>query len=408
MNILVYNGPGVSQTSLSHTLSSLKALLVPHFAVQTVSATALASQPWSKSCALLVIPGGRDLPYISSLAAATNLIKSYVENGGAFMGICAGAYYASRRVEWETGTKLEVSGDRPLAFFDGICKGSVYPGFAYESESGARAVAVEDIAEAEVMHGMYFNGGGEFVGTDASEGATVLAKYMEGEGQGKIAAIHCRVGKGFAILWGAHPEYPLTAEPLLSALNRCNPPVSDQEIRTNEARRLKLLRKSLTLLGLQLPAHEYIGNILPQLLASPISSLVSRVYSTLAVLATSNTQPGILEEANDTFQLHRSSSATSILREARSGPDRAVDSQLPKHIIFYENGQLPPAEHTPMFSIQQYFSDLSAIRDSHGVKDLDSAESWGLGQLLLYGEAVTSTQTMLDRYFATIFLEASV
>jgi biotin---protein ligase len=400
MNVLVYNGPGVSQTSLSHTLSSLKALLVPHFAVQIVSATALATQPWSKSCALLVIPGGRDLPYITSLATATNIIRSYVEDGGAFLGICAGAYYASRRVEWETGTKLEVSGDRPLGFFDGICKGCVYPGFEYESESGARAIAIEDVDKAEIVHGIYFNGGGEFLGVDTSKTASALAKYVEDEGHGKIAAVRCRVGKGSAVLWGTHPEYPLTTEPLLSALRKRNPPLSDQQISTNEARRWELLRKTLTLLGLKLPRggtfHQSAANPLPQFLTSPISSLVTRVYNALA-LHTTPTEPRILQDANDTFHLHSSSSAASKLQEARSRSEGHTDIQLPKDIIFYQNGELPPAELTPKFSIRHYYSQLSSIRHSFGARDFGGSDLWGMGQLLLYGEAVTSTQTMLDR-----------
>ena len=407
MNVLVYNGPGVSQTSLLHTVSSLKALLVPHFAVQTVSAAALASQPWSDACALLVLPGGRDLPYMTSLATATNSIKSYVKNGGAFLGICAGAYYASRRVEWETGTRLEVSGDRPLAFFDGVCKGCVYPGFTYDSESGARAVAVEDADDAETMHGMYFNGGGEFIGTP--KGATVLAKYAEEEGQGKIAAVRCRVGKGFAILWGTHPEYSLTNEPLLSALNKRNPLLSEEEIKTNETRRWSLMRKTLTLLGLKLPGGDpdvprSIPHPLPQFLISPVPSHVMRIYRTLAGHATS-TEPKTLQEANDTFQLHTSSAAISILREARSRSDHPTDLESPKDIIFYENGELPSTELTPKFSIQQYFSHLSTTRDSHSRSDVNGTNIWGMGQLLLYGEAVTSTQTMLDRYMFTLPLE---
>lgn len=406
VNVLIYNGPGVSQTSLSHTISSLKALLTPHFAVQTVSAAVLASQPWSESCALLVLPGGRDLPYLASLATATNTIQSYVNNGGAFLGICAGAYYASRRVEWETGTKLEVSGDRPLAFFDGICKGCVYPGFAYDSENGARAVGVEDVDESQIVQGLYFNGGGEFIGADTSKTATVLAKYVEEEGHGKIAAVRCQVGKGSAVLWGIHPEYSLTNEPLLSALKKRTPPLSQQEIRENEAQRWKLMRKTLSLLGLQLPGDvsglpSSAANPLPQLVISPIPSLAMRVYHSLAAHATS-IGPKVLQDANDTFQLHTSSSAASILQESRKHSKHPGELELPKDVIFYENGELPPAEFTPKFAIRQYFSDLSTTRNSNGAEAVNDTKSWGMGQLLLYGEAVTSTQTLLDRYIATI------
>lgn len=42
-----------------------------------------------------VIPGGRDLPYCRDLNGYINdRIIRYVKEGGVYMGICAGAYYA--------------------------------------------------------------------------------------------------------------------------------------------------------------------------------------------------------------------------------------------------------------------------------------------------------------------------
>ena len=38
--------------------------------------------------------------------------------------------------------------------------------------------------------------------------------------------------------------------------------------------------------------------------------------------------------------------------------------------------------------------DLKAARDKAG---LTSSEPWGIGEALFYGEAVTSTQTLLDK-----------
>ncbi|KAF8527624.1 class II aaRS and biotin synthetase [Hysterangium stoloniferum] len=408
MNVLVYNGPGVSQTSLAYTLSALKALLLPHFAVQTVTSAVLSSQPWPDTCALLVIPGGRDLPYVSSLAPATPQIRAYVERGGAFLGICAGAYYASRRVEWETGSAVEVAGERPLAFFDGVCRGSVYPNFAYESESGARAVAVEDLASGEVVRGMYHNGGGEFVGVGAGATATVtaLAKYMEGEGEGKVAAVHCRVGKGVAVLWGAHPEYALTAEPLLSALKKRTDPLTEDEIRDSEACRWKTLRRTLTLLGLKVPgekedSNKSITSPLPQFLTSLFPALPTRVYDLLTTVgqatSTSTAEPRVRQEANDVFRLHPSSiSASLLLSEARNRPEDPENLQLPKDIVFFRNGELPPDELTPKFSVSRYYKFLSDARVSHKTREQDGS-SWGIGDLFLYGEAVTSTQTLFDR-----------
>ena len=50
MNVLVYGAPD------SAALTLLKSALLPHYAVQPVSAQALAGQPWHVNCALLVVP----------------------------------------------------------------------------------------------------------------------------------------------------------------------------------------------------------------------------------------------------------------------------------------------------------------------------------------------------------------
>ena len=115
--VLVYSGPGVSPLSLSHTILTLSLLLLPHYTVQPITPNTLATQPWEPACALLVIPGGRDLPYVDELTRKTRVtkrIREYVLEGGSFLGICAGAYFGSSRVEFDLGGDMEVKGDREL------------------------------------------------------------------------------------------------------------------------------------------------------------------------------------------------------------------------------------------------------------------------------------------------------
>ncbi len=47
---------------------------------------------------------------------------------------CSGAYYACGRVEFEVGSRLQVMGDRELAFFPGVAHGAAYPGTHMASE----------------------------------------------------------------------------------------------------------------------------------------------------------------------------------------------------------------------------------------------------------------------------------
>src|SRR5439155_581244 len=84
---------------------------------------------------LFIMPGGRDQPYHAGLQGEANQqIRAFVEEGGAYVGICAGAYYGSARVEFDRGFPLEVCEERELCFFSGTAVGPAYGKgtFAYE------------------------------------------------------------------------------------------------------------------------------------------------------------------------------------------------------------------------------------------------------------------------------------
>lgn len=62
----------------------------------------------------------------------------FIKRGGAYLGLCAGAYYAAGYVCFGRDTPLHVEGQRELGLFPGIAFGSVAPGFDYTSEAGAQ------------------------------------------------------------------------------------------------------------------------------------------------------------------------------------------------------------------------------------------------------------------------------
>ena len=95
-------------------------------------------------CSLLVMPGGRDLPYVDRLSGAGNAkIKEFIRRGGGYLGICAGAYYGCSLVEFAQGDPLlEVCGARKLALYPGTARGPTFPGFDYQSCAGARAAPI--------------------------------------------------------------------------------------------------------------------------------------------------------------------------------------------------------------------------------------------------------------------------
>lgn len=187
-----------------------------------VTADALIKEPWTASCALLVIPGGADLGYARVLNGEGNRkITQYVNRGGAYLGLCAGGYYGSGRCEFMVGNKrMEVVGNRELGFFPGTCRGLAFPGFVYQSEAGARAAQLKVHKDAFAASGgtlpetvrNYFNGGGVFVDAEnyKERGVEILASYTEqlnvDSGIGAAAIIYRKVGDGHIVLTGVHPE----------------------------------------------------------------------------------------------------------------------------------------------------------------------------------------------------------
>ncbi len=214
-------GPGTNKASVQGCESLLRRLLYPNYGVRLVGEDGLLKEPWTTNCALLVMPGGADVNYCRILNGAGNRsIAEFVRNGGRYLGLCAGSYYASKTCEFEMGnTPLEVVGDRELAFFPGTCRGSAFRGFEYGTENGARvtrlalrtgafppSTGVPDSVDC------YCNGGGVFVdaASMAARGVQVLADYDDhidvAGGSGKAAVVYCDVGAGAVLLSGPHPE----------------------------------------------------------------------------------------------------------------------------------------------------------------------------------------------------------
>lgn len=390
MNVLVYNGRGVSKTSLTHTLSTLRALLLPNYVVQTIGPQSVANDPWAANCALFVLPGGRDLPYAKSFERSSSKIADFVRNGGAFLGLCAGAYYACRRVEWEVGTDQEVSGDRPLRFFNGIGRGCTYPGFHYATEAGARAITLDVMSP--LMHvgrleGLYYNGGGAFMDAEHIPGCQVLARYTEGDGEGSCAGVFCDVDKGKAVLWAIHPEYPLTLEPALSAIANTRPDLRP-DLDELEAQRWKLMRTTLECLGLS-PPMRTADNLLPtaQFLFST-TTMVPNIAKLEAELSRTSgaSQPFIVEDSADVFHIY-SNDLPNVQTEIK-------DSEKPiRTIVLWKDKYTFSSGEPVSFNVAKYFSSLQKYRIE---KDLNAHRS--IGEYLLYGEVVTSTQTLLDKW----------
>lgn len=410
--VLVYSGPGVSPLSLSHTILTLSLFLLPHYTVQPASPELLSTQPWEPACALLVIPGGRDLPYVDELSVKTRVtarITEYVLSGGRYLGLCAGAYFGSKRVVFDQGGDMQVVGERELGFYEGDCKGPTYEGFAYAAETGSRAVVLETEDGKRLKH-IYYNGGGSFVGGKENgkgeEG--VLARYENGD----AAAVVRTVGEGVALLCSVHPEYPLDDPPARDAITKLGD-VSDEERTASEKARKEWMRSLLLRLGLKPPSEEEEGQgedeslLLHPTHPSPIFALSADgidPFTGITKITTDDNGERVLRDGNDEIHFTSSSAFNNVTEElARRRRTKPALPQLeklslepatttieppqppdfhsvPKTVIVPENNAYNPS-WTPLFNFDTYFKAMKRK----------------LGRTVLYGETVTSTQTMLDR-----------
>ncbi|CAN8098376.1 unnamed protein product [Discula destructiva] len=427
---------------------TLRRLLGTSYAIIALTESALLHEPWSPTAALLVIPGGADLPYCRALNGPGNrIITDFVRRGGAYLGFCAGGYYGSARCEFEVGhpdrAAMEVIGRRELAFFPGPCRGGAFRGFRYASEAGARAVKVAvrheafaaAAAAADAAEGgehvplvgfrSYYNGGGVFVdaGKLAEKGVEVLADYEDAldvdGGEGKAAVVYCKVGNGGVILTGPHPEFAavnLEPHPDVEGYDKLMEALAE-----DDQHRIAFLKACLTKLGLEVNA----GNTsIPSLSKLHLSALdppeVDGLLTALSsVITKEKNGEELIKGENDTFHLENPDSRWSVTdlqsaletatisssssssngqtdAKAISDPAKAAaidgltDHNLTlKHIIPHPTAWPYPKE-TPYFNHADYYFSLREFRQ----RETDAYE-WG--DSLLYGEVVTSTNTLLDK-----------
>jgi len=218
-NILVYAGPGVGPKSLANTVALLQSLVADPYTIKTVDSDTIIGTEWLNDTALLVMPGGADAPYMEKLTGIGNQnIRDYVQNGGKYLGICAGAYYAADRIEFaKDDPRLEVIAARELKFYPGLVEGPTYDGFDYvapQNINGMRAAMISWQADQPFAVNKkfvaYYNGGGHFVAAEEYPQITVLARYnldTPSQAADPVAIIECKYGKGTAILSGLHFEW---------------------------------------------------------------------------------------------------------------------------------------------------------------------------------------------------------
>lgn len=207
--ILIYCDYGTNE------IGSLKRSLAEYFAplgiqIQTTDAKGIVNEnSLTDDVLAFFMPGGRATPYIEKLKTQGNeKIINYVQNGGIYFGICAGAYYASRQVLFETDVKeLCIIQECGLNLIDADAIGTLYK----ELNISPYTMDFNSITPVEVRwladnktHVASYHGGPYFKMSPKSQ-LQVLAEY-ELDNIRLPAVVMQSHGKGLAIASGLHIE----------------------------------------------------------------------------------------------------------------------------------------------------------------------------------------------------------
>lgn len=303
---------------------------------------------------------------------------------------------------------------------------------------------------------IYYNGGGHFVlPSPQPRDVEVIARYAESTStvDQPIAAVLSRKGKGKALLNSVHAEYPLSDPPARDAIAKLDKPPTNEELQASDARRIEWMEELLLMLDLKPPGRRKDSSPLavdgeedPSILLHPthpspifvlshpaLPQLASQCFDS-ATLLSKTVREGdgrVLRDGNDELRLttvdafgpDAQTSVTQQLAKRRRSPppmppaveNLSVESSEPAppqppdfhaipKTIFVPSDQSPyQSSWTPLFNIDTYWAELDQARKRIGRKsgvlrkDHAGGQRGAVGDLLWYGETVTSTQTMLDR-----------
>jgi biotin--protein ligase len=273
-----------------------------------------------------------------------------------------------------------------------------------------------------------------------------------------VAAVLSRKGKGKALLCSVHVEYPLGEPPARDAIARKEPAPERADIEESEMQRIEWVTELLCLLDLKPPGRrktdttEMLGGENstedPSLLLHPthpspvfvlhhpaLPQLASTSFAKSALvekLVSSDDGWRTLRDGNDellvgeTEQVDKESGVATYLAERRRSRPSQLDEPDLSHLSLSTDAQpipQPPDFHsipktillpsaslpyiprwTPLFNFETYWAELDQARKRVGRRSgvlrkdqVEGGERATLGDLVWYGETVTSTQTMLDR-----------
>jgi glutamine amidotransferase-like uncharacterized protein len=261
--IFIYNDFGISELSLNELNKCMttifkheKTVSIEFINGSEIQSGKLMNQKTKPSSILLCLGGGFDIGYLKSLdIQGCNEIIKFINAGGNYLGICAGAYFATDLIEFDLEGPLEVKGNRLLKFFNGKAVGPINRNFEYGNDRNALAIKVDinkDYLSSEDNKEfyVYLNGGCFFVSysNNESNDFKCIGKYdirQKNENTNTImncldqyAILECTIGKGKCLLSGVHFEFDVGQN---LSLNEEVKYILNEEFKKNEYFLMKIL-----------------------------------------------------------------------------------------------------------------------------------------------------------------------
>lgn len=181
-----------------------------------------ASQDWLGLYKVLVVPGGWAQWYNYWIKkSGKQRIRDFVNRGGGYFGICAGAYFAcdvtiSEGMTYDDNAGLNAYGELTgydLDLFPGSGTGPLNEIADWDTEGYNMAnflfqvehEALSDYKQIPFSEAILYYGGPYFT-ADVGSTTSTVATYEHAVYSGKPAIVSFDYGQGRVVLWGPHPE----------------------------------------------------------------------------------------------------------------------------------------------------------------------------------------------------------
>ncbi len=152
---------------------------------------------------ILCVPGGDMYQYAQSLSPeGMENIRGFIRNGGGYIGICGGAYFASEKVIWQ-GDQLPMTS---LRLFSGTAEGprnEIAPCPDYAMCKVNTVAPAHPITQSEPDSAWMLYYWGPMLVPNEDANIVILGEYDSGN---QAAMLALDYGRGRVFLIGTHPE----------------------------------------------------------------------------------------------------------------------------------------------------------------------------------------------------------